>query len=73
MKNLLFKLRIMADFIIAITCFYFGVTLTFSTLFPNLLILFVGVFILFQGLGNIDKVNGYNQDNNSQNKNNKQY
>lgn len=63
MKNLLFKLRILGDFIIAITCFYFGVTITFSTLFPNLLILFVAMFMTFQGLGNIDVLNGFNKDN----------
>lgn len=63
MKNLLTKLKVLAELILAVSLIYAAIVYTFSSIFINVLIIIVSLFILAQALGNIDNMNGYNQKN----------
>ena len=60
MENFLLKLRIVAEFIIAFGLGYIVFTLSLKP-FISTVLGFIAVFILFQALGLIDKLNGYGQ------------
>jgi len=65
MKNLLTKLKVLAELILAASLIYAAIVYTFSSIFINVLIIIVSLFILAQALGNIDNMNGYNQQKNT--------
>lgn len=64
MKDFFIKLKTFAELIIAVGITYIAITYSMNFLVSILLII-LAVFILFQALGNIDKINNYGPYNNN--------
>lgn len=59
MHTFLQKLRALADFIISVCLMHLALTVAFPTMLVNFILIIVGVFVLLQALGCVDKINGY--------------
>ena len=57
------KLRALADFIISVSLVYLALTVAFSSMLVNFILIIIDVFVLLQCLGCIDKINGYGPKN----------
>ena len=64
-NNLNLKLRTIADFIIAIGLFFIGVNASFPSLFLNLIVFIIAIAVFMQALDNVDSINGYGKNHNS--------
>ena len=69
MNNFLLKLRIVAEFFIVFGIAYLIFNFNINP-FLSFIIGFIGIFILFQTLGLIDKLNGYGPYNENKDKHN---
>ena len=67
MQNLLFKLRVIAEFVISIICAYVALTYAFTTVLPNIILIVLAIYIFSQALGYIDNMNGYNKNDDNEN------
>jgi hypothetical protein len=72
MQDLLFKLITLLFFIVATGLFYAAVTATYPTVFINLVLIIVSIFVLLQAFSRVDKSLGLgdyakNKQNNENN------
>ena len=54
------KLLVLIEFIVTIIFGYMALTLSFSSLLTNFILLIMALYIFMQALGNVDELNGYN-------------
>ena len=54
------KLLVLIEFIVTIIFGYMALTLSFSSLLTNFILLIIALYIFMQALGNVDELNGYN-------------
>lgn len=63
MKNFITKLRTLAEFIIGFGLGYLALSFPFKSPLLNICLIMVSIFVLLQGLGSFDELNGYGQSN----------
>lgn len=54
------KLLVLIELIVTIIFGYMALTLSFSSLLTNFILLIMALYIFMQALGNVDELNGYN-------------
>ena len=54
------KLLVLIELIVTIIFGYMALTLSFSSLLTNFILLIIALYIFMQALGNVDELNGYN-------------
>ena len=65
MQNFIFKLRVLMELIVSVIIGYVAITYSFSTLLPNVVLGIIALSIFAETLGKIDKINGFNQEQNN--------
>lgn len=58
MQDLLFKTITLLIFIFATAIFYAAITVAYSTVFINLVLIIISIFVLLQGCARVDKALG---------------
>lgn len=68
MKKFLQELLTFSLFVASIVCFYLSLTAFFASILLDILMFFMGFFLLIQAAGFVDRIKGYgpqpHQDNN---------
>ena len=54
------KLLVLIELVVTIIFGYMALTLSFSSLLTNFILLIIALYIFMQALGNVDELNGYN-------------
>ena len=58
MREFFFKIFTLMLFIIAVGFFYAALTVTYTTVFFNLVLIIISIFVLLQACGRVDKALG---------------
>ena len=58
MRDFFNDLLTLLFFVVAITLFYAAITVAYNTIFFNLILIVVSIFVLLQGCERIDRANG---------------
>ena len=64
MEKIFIKMKVLLELILTAMIAYVALTWSFSSIIGNIVLIIVSLFILSQALGNIDKLNGFNKNNN---------
>lgn len=70
MQDLLFKLITLLFFIVATGLFYAAVTIAYNSVFVNLVLIIVSIFVLLQGCSRVDRSLGLGEYAKTNNENN---